>query len=466
MFNRRDYLKGLSLGAGGLVFAPLLNTLAAQAKGNYTPPKRVVFVLFDNGFHEAGAQPVGLPLEGDKVRDLPLKPLMLPKDIEPFTPYKDRLTIIQGLRGAHLSPNHGAGFGALSGMSGGAGQEKFQRVVAESIDAAIARQLPGIFPLLVLGIDPGNKETSTYYASSAWGPGRGIAAQCRPELAFESLFGSIGADRNDFLTRKNLLDFVAGDVKKLRPQLTGSEKEQLEYHLSALESLSKREDRLSQMKANGSLKKHAPKIPTPPPTLMPDVLDAQFDIAASALMTGLTNVITLTSGLCRIRGSYAGFSKMGVHTAGHNKKDPQLDIWGNEVLAKIRHYIAGQTAGLMKKLASIPEGKGTMLDNTLIVFTSDSANRQHTGGENWPFVLIGNLGGALKMGHYVSWPMRERGKLGEWNYHGSTTPANPSINALYNTLLHATGAPRDHFNLVGEMKDDPTQRGPLKELLV
>ena len=136
------------------------------------------------------------------------------------------------------------------------------------------------------------------------------------------------------------------------------------------------------------------------------------------------------------------------------------------MLAKIRHYIAGQTAGLMKKLASIPEGKGTMLDNTLIVFTSDSANRQHTSGENWPFVLIGNLGGALKMGHYVSWPMRERGKLGEWNYHGSTTPANPSINALYNTLLHATGAPREHFNLVGEMKDDPIQRGPLKELLV
>ena len=55
--------------------------------------------------------------------------------------------------------------------TGGFGEEKFRRVVAESIDAAIARTMPGIFPLLVLGIDPGNAETTTYYASSAWGAG-------------------------------------------------------------------------------------------------------------------------------------------------------------------------------------------------------------------------------------------------------------------------------------------------------
>ena len=47
MFHRRELLKGVSLGAGSLVFSPLLRTFAAQAEGNYTPPKRVVFVLFD-----------------------------------------------------------------------------------------------------------------------------------------------------------------------------------------------------------------------------------------------------------------------------------------------------------------------------------------------------------------------------------------------------------------------------------
>ena len=238
MIERRQLLKGVSAGAGSLVFAPLLRSMESKVQGKHKQPKRVVFVLFDNGFHEIGAQPVGVSLESDKVRDLKLESMTLPKDIDPFTPYKDRLTIVQGLRGTHVTPNHGAGFGALSGVSAGVGQEKFNRVVAESIDAAIAKKLPGIFPLLVLGIDPGKPETTTYYASSAWGPGKAIAAQCRPELAYESLFGTLGAKQNDFVTRKNLLDFVAGDVRRLKSQLAGQEREQLDYHLGALESLS------------------------------------------------------------------------------------------------------------------------------------------------------------------------------------------------------------------------------------
>ena len=147
MIGRRKLLKGLSLGAGSVVFTPLLQSMAAQANGRYVPPKRVVFVLFDNGFHEVAAQPLGVPLAAETVRTMPLKSMTLPRDIEPFEKYKDRLTIVQGLRGGHVSPNHGAGFGALSGLSGGLGEDKFRRVVGESIDAAIAREMPSIFPL-------------------------------------------------------------------------------------------------------------------------------------------------------------------------------------------------------------------------------------------------------------------------------------------------------------------------------
>ena len=142
MMRRRELLKGVSLGAGGVVFAPLLRSVAAQVDGTFTTPKRVVFVLFDNGFHEAGAQPAGVPLGSDKVRELPLEPLDLPHDIEPFTPWKDRLAIVQGLRGGHLSPNHGAGFGALSGASGGLGEDKFRRVDRRRNRPGDARHLP------------------------------------------------------------------------------------------------------------------------------------------------------------------------------------------------------------------------------------------------------------------------------------------------------------------------------------
>jgi len=169
MITRRTWLKGVTAGAGSVVFSPLIQSLAAQVEGKYTPPKRFVFVLTDNGFYEDSAQPVGVPLEGD-LRQLPLGPLTLSKDIDPFVPYKDRLLIVQGLRARHLHPDHGAGFGALSGVTS-PGAAKFSVAAAESIDAAIARVRPGIFPLLVLGIAPGSPSISSFYASSAWGRG-------------------------------------------------------------------------------------------------------------------------------------------------------------------------------------------------------------------------------------------------------------------------------------------------------
>ncbi len=460
MITRRTWLKGVTAGAGGMVFAPFLQKLSAQVNGAYTPPKRFVFVLTDNGLREDAVHPVGLPLEGD-LRKIPLDPHTLPKDIDPLTPYKDRLLVVQGLRGRHLHPDHGAGFGALSGVSSpGAG--KFTIAAAESIDAAIARVAPGIFPLLVLGIAPGTASVSAFYASSAWGAGRAIAAQCRPELAYESLFGSTGADRNDFLSRKNLLDFIAGDVRRLKSQLGGPEREQLDYQVRALESLSKREGQLGVLKDEGKLKVHGLKPPAPS-DLMPEVLTQQFDIAAAALTTGLTNVVTITNGLCRIYGTYKGFSNGGAHAIGHGQEDPETGVGGQQILATIRRFIAERIFGLMKKLEAVPEGNGTMLDNTVIVYQGDSGNRQHSHGENWPYVLIADPKGRLKTGHLVAYPSKG-GRRGD-NYSNIATAdeSNPTINAMYCTLLHVAGDPREHFNLSGSNRDID-RPGPLKEL--
>jgi hypothetical protein len=466
MLNRRKLLKGVTASTATFLFAPLLKTFADQAAGRYQVPKRVIFVLFDNGFYEAACQPVGITLGGADVRQVSLTDHALPHDIEPFTPFKNRLTVVQGLRGSHLSPNHGGGFGALSGLSGGVGEDKFRRVIGESIDAAVARTVPSVFPILVLGIAAGKEGATTALCSSAWGAGRPIAAQCRPELAYESLFGAIGADRNDFAIRRNLLDFVADGTRQLRSQLAGPEREQLDYHIDALESLSRRDGQLSQMQDTGTLRRHAPRLPATPAQRMTDILASQCDIAASALITGLTNVVTITSGLCRLGTSYSGISNTGTHSLGHNNFDSETNLPGKDVLSRYRRYIAEQVAGLLRKLQAVREGDGTMLDNTVLVFTSDSANRQHTAGENWPFVLIGNLGGRLKTNQFLGYPLREsRNDAGTWAHHGTAPRSNPMINALYCTLLHAMGRPRDTFNHAAASKDDPKMYGALQELL-
>lgn len=469
--GRRKLLQSLSAGAGGWAFLPLLDKLAAQEAGTYKTPKRVVFVLFGNGFHEPGSLPKELPapgLEGTKTQTYSLANLTLPFDTEPFTPWKDRLTIVHGLRSGYVHPDHGAGFGALAAVNVGVGDDKRRNVPAETIDAAIARKLGGIFPLLNLGIDPGQPNTKAIRCSSAWGPGQPLAAQCRPELAYESLFGGIGATRNDFALRKNLLDLLNDDVKELRSQLRGTELTQLDYQIEAFESLSRRDAQLAEMFDKGVLSKSAPKLPSPFPTQFTDTVAAQFDMAASALVTGLSRVVTITSELCTVRGNYTGISDMGTHGVGHNEKDVKLGLTGLEILPKVRRHIAERTAALLQRLAEMPEDGGTMLDNTLVVFTSDSANRQHTHGENWPFVLLGNLGGRIKTNQLVVYPIQRDSPTysGTQNRIMTAAADNPTINTLYNTLLHAVGAPREHFHLVGADQKNPTLAGPLRELLV
>ena len=119
----------------------------------------------------------------------------------------------------------------------------------------------------------------------------------------------------------------------------------------------------------------------------------------------------------------------------------------NEIWVKIRQYNCRMLAKLVKELESMPEGDGTMMDNSLIVYTSNNAERQHTRGNNWPFILIGNPAGPLKTGQF-------------------TQMAKRPINDLYTTLLHAVGAPADRFNMDKNLAENYSSKvGPIEELL-
>jgi hypothetical protein len=458
--DRRTLLKGTTLGAGGLLFAPLLQKVAAAAEGNVAAPKRVIFLVFDNGFREIdGTLPEGVPLESDRLRQIPLRGLKLPLDIEPFAPFQDRMTILHGLRGNSVV-DHGGYFAALSGILGNK-----HSALGVSIDAAIAQALPSVFPLLGLGVGG----PTTAYCSSAWGPGKPIAMQCRPEMAYESLFGSVGARRNDFTTRRNLLDFVSNDVRRLQTGIAGPERELLEAHLEAIEGLSRRNGQLSDQFQNGTLNRNAPRLPERMGTVA-EIAAAQCDIAAAALVAGLTNVVTISSGCGGLMGNYTGIPGLAVpvngHGAGHG------DLFGLrrpfESLSLYHNYLATQAARMLTKLQQTREGAGTMLDNTLLVFMSDSANQQHTQrNANWPIVLVGNLGGRLRAGQFVSYPVRGGGGTSgsQGLVFGATYNTSPYTNALYATLMTAVGRPCDAFNRLPGAPDAPALYGPLPELL-
>jgi hypothetical protein len=439
--TRRSLLQRVALSPAAAVLAPLLRQLDAQAAESATLPRRFVFVLQSNGFQDYGATPKGLTRERGRTKllDVALKDYELPHDLSPLKPFQERTTIIQGLHGVHVGPYHGGGFGALGGVPKG----KNHTATGQTIDAALGRALPAPFPLVGLGLDAMHAATKTVYVCSAWGENKHIATQCDPSLAYKQLFGSVAGGDKDITARSNLLDFLKDDLKTIQREVGGDEREKLDAHLAALEGFSGRQKKLADMKK--TLEQHAPKQDKKYTSANEcERLEAQFELTAAALASGLTNVVTLCSCLCEPNGYFTGLGiNVNLHAIGHGSR---------ELMTKIRHFHIGLIARLAKQLDGIPEGNGTMLDNTLIVYTSDFADNHHSDGKNWPFVLVGGRGMKVRNGRYLELP-------------GFGQPGNRTINALYCTLLHAAGQQIDHFNLDGGQKD-LDKHGPIRELLV
>jgi hypothetical protein len=456
--NRRKFLKSVSLSAGSLVLSPLLQQLQAQATGTAERSKRFVFVLEGNGLPWQQITPIGITRgkesDRDRLVDMPIGGLTLPKALEPLNPWKDRVTIINGLSGRVCGGGHSNNFGALGVYDADGNVGSCGTPQGETIDVALGKKLGGVFPQVGLGITD-KAEHTIIYNCSAWEKGKPMPTYCQPELAYGSLFGSVagGAARQEFLAKNNMLDFLLDDLKRLEKQVPGPEKEKMGQHLAAYESLSKRQSRLNEIES--TLRKHAPVVSNKYKSAVEtDRLDAQFDLAAAALIGGLTNVVTLASGVgdpyFSVKFGGLGIA-VGKHTIGHGGSYNGM-TW--DVLSTtIRRFHFELIARMMKKLEAVKEGDGTMLDNTLFVYLSDAAEGHHSRCWEWPFVLVGHLGGELKSGRYLEYPY--------WGKKG-----HREIGNLYTTFLHAVGDRRDYFGLRDPMlKGDAAGKGPLSELL-
>lgn len=443
--DRRALLKGL---AGGAMFAPgVWPTLPAAEKA--AGPKRVVFFLQNHGFSPAHAAPVGAAVNEralDKVEDQPLAGAKLPEYIDPLAPYLDKLTIVQGLNGKHVAPYHGAPYGALGGF-----KKERTRPHGETVDCALAAALPGVVPLLALGWESLARMQGSpiYYASSAWGESKAVPMYCDPVLAYKNLFGVAkpGKDRKDFEAETELYDFAGKDAANLGGKLSPAERQKFAPYLEGHKETTERRRKLLEMAP--VLAKHAPAFDDQftKPAVETDWWNASLRVAVGALASGATNVVTISSGLCETGGTWHGWGLKTVgHALGHTSQTE------NEDWLKLRRANMELLVRIVKALEAVPEGKGTMMDNTLVVYTSCAAESQHSTGNRWPFLLLGNLGGTLRTGRYIQYPWEPK-------------PKSRTINALYTTFLHAVGKPRDRFNLEGGLKD-LDRPGPLPELMV
>ncbi|QDU19764.1 DUF1552 domain-containing protein [Urbifossiella limnaea] len=447
--DRRTALAGVALGAGAVVLQPFLQRLAAEEAGQ-PPPKRFIFVMESNGLYPYHVQPKGVERgKGDRVIDLPLADLELPEAIAPLEPFKSRLGIIQNL--SHKisgGGDHGKGYGGLGCFNwrrGAAGQ---------TIDHALGSAQPSIIPVVGLCVPP-SADAAFANSVSASGPRRPTPMVCQPDLAFQMLFGSVaeGSAGKVHQARNRLLDWCRADIKRVRDELPAAGREKLDVYLDTFEQMRTRQDRLAENRER--LRANLPALDRFDSRRTTQRFEAQCAIAAASLASGLTNVVTLDAagGI----GLYHTWTDLGVtkdgHAIGHSVEAPD----SAKFAVAIRRFHAERVADLARRLDAVREGNGTMLDNTLIIWMSDSGEGHHGFCAEWPLVVLGGLGGRLKTaGRYLQFPRYQE---------GARETANRTVRNFYLALLHAAGDRREAFGELDPQMPAAAQNGPLAEVL-
>ena len=452
--SRRHILKGLSLGAGSSLLAPMAERVMANAEGKQSPP-RFVFVIQSNGFDAIQACPESIPFQHysdrEKFESIDLAEHKLPKGLAPLAPLKSKTTIVQGLSGRCTGGGHSTHGGCL-GLYRISGANTSPQSI--TIDYQLGQANPGILPWVGVGMASGAQDALMNISARAAHKSMPIILQ--PEKAYNAFFSVVagGEREKNFHLKRNLLDYMVGDVKKTRTALGSLAGEELDAYLSAYDQLAARQYKLLENK--DVLKRAAPQLDDRfTSEIATQRLEAQFELATSSLIGGLSNVATITSAATEINAQpYLGIGvDVSNHSYGHmggNKRDAK----GIPYYEKTRSWLFSLIAKMARHLEKTPEGNGNMLDNTLIIYMSDAPDTHHSTGYEWPLTIVGNLKGKLNLGgRYINFP-----GYGKSGHH--------TVGTLYTTLLHCAGKQQQTFGHLDPDLDEKTmQTGPLTQLM-
>lgn len=399
-FSRRTMLQGL----GGLALTlPLLEARLAQAAPTANGfPKRFLVVWTPNGTVPKYWPPIGTPTAYQ------MSPILQPLEV-----VRNDVLILDGIKAVSAYNGPGDAHQRATGQcltctelqEGdflGAEGRTCGLANGISVDQAIANHIGDEtkFRSLQLGVNVAGSAINSRI--SYRGPAQPLPPENDPRMAFERLFGTPGEDpalrAARIARRKSVLDAAASRYGRVASQLPSSDREKLEAHLTMIREIE------GQLDAVGT----GVMCTTPEAPVKMDHLDinkfplvgkSQMDLMAAAFACDLTRVGTLQWMNSATDKTYPW---LGVHEGHHaiaHKGDE--DVKATEDLRKIYTWYAEQFAYLVQKLKSIPEGNGTLLDNTFVIWISEHAKGNTHDRSQLPYVAAGSAGGSMKPGRWV-----------------------------------------------------------------
>ena len=397
--SRRRFLRGV----GVAMALPWLESIpvwgAAPAKDG-TPgpfPRRFATLFMGNGINSQHwwARGSGADME-------------LGKSLEPMAPLKAKMNFITGLFNKHAT-----GVGIHPGQTGnilsGASLQKGAVLKGDiSMDQVLANHLgqETVQPSLVLGCEQpitGYHETNfsmAYSSHISWQSATSpVPMEVYPSLAFDSLFDNRGSRRT-----QSILDRVQEQATRLSRQVSSGDKAKLDEYLTSVREVETRIERMRTTKEKADA--HAQDRGRPAMTMarpdngLPEDIREHMrlmcDIVALGFQTDKTRVATLL--LCRdLSGLFYPF--LDVRTAHHPAShDDQSDAY-----ERVSRYYCSQLAYLAGRLEAMPEGEGTVLDNSCVMFISNMWSGSKHDSTKVPLILAGGLGGTLETGRVLDY---------------------------------------------------------------
>jgi hypothetical protein len=430
--SRRTVLRG----AGVVMTLPWLESLpvwgadvaAAGQAGLFPKRFAALFMACGINSHHWWARKPGEAGSGDTME--------LGKTLEPLAPLKKKLNYIGGLfnkaaTGVGIHPGQTGNI--LSGARLQKGAELRGGISMDQVLAARVGQ-DTVQPSLVLGCEQpttGYHETNfsmAYSSHISWqNETSPVPMEVYPALAFDSLFDNRGSRRN-----KSVLDRVREDAAGLARRVSKSDQAKLDEYLASVREVEKRVVRLrdDQVKAEANAAHHGQAVammPRPDNGLPEDIrehMQLMCDIIALAFQTDKTRVATLL--LCRdISGLFYPFldARKAHHSASHDDLSDEYE--------RISRYYVSQLAYLATRLDSMPEGEGTVLDHSCLVYMSNMWSGSKHDSTKLPLIQIGSLGGTIETGRVLDY--LDRGD------------DNRKLCSLYLSIMNRMGLPASRF---------------------
>ncbi|MEO2199247.1 MAG: DUF1552 domain-containing protein [bacterium] len=402
---RRTVLRGI----GATVALPFLDAMApaltATARTAANPLPRLGFVYAPNGMFLPNFHPLG-----GGGRGFEMSPTL-----KPLEPYREQMVVVSGLSNRGLvSTNEGGGVhtrahgGWLSGVlpkrTEGADIE-----AGKTIDQYAADTLGADTSLRSLELTTesnftvGNCENGyscTYQNSTSWRTATTPLPHERdPRVVFQRLFGdggSVEARLAQMQTDRSILDSVTESIGRLERRLGLRDRTSVEEYLDAVREIERRIQRAEQSNATTPL----PTVEQP--SGVPDDYDEHVSLLFEMLVLAYQADVTRVSCTQMARElSGRTYPNIGVPEAHHSVSHHQLDPHNIEQYTKINTHQMSLFAGMVERMHNTPDGDGTLLDHTILLYGTGMGDGDHHTPYNLPVTLVGGGCGQLAGGRHM-----------------------------------------------------------------